>query len=142
MHFLISGFLNVLLNVWDKNIFKQLLFLPRVEDKVFCDIVSLGIDFLPPLKHLGIPDHNSVQLISQRHPIRLHIMRPSKKLNLPCAGRKSFNDPIDLVWFVTGGTNLCHNHITVQASVQGNASFGPYQTMLLKRKFEYKFLHI
>ena len=59
-------------------------------------------------------------------------MRPSKELNLSCTGRKPFNDPIDLVWFVTGCTNLCHNHITVQASVQGNASFGPNQTMLLK----------
>ena len=120
---------------------KQLSFLPWVKYKVFSNVVAFRVDLLPPLKHLGIPDHNSVQLISQSHPIRLHIMRPSKELDLSCAGRKPLNDPIDLVWFVTGGTNLRHNHITVQASVQGNASFGPNQTMLLKKVFSCLLFH-
>ena len=45
--------------------------LPGVQDEVLCYVIPLGVNLLPPLKHLGVPDHHSIQLVAQGHPVGL-----------------------------------------------------------------------
>lgn len=40
-------------------------------------------------------------------PVRLDVVGSTKEFNLSGSWRKSLNHPVDLVWFVAGGSDLC-----------------------------------
>lgn len=49
---------------------------------------------------------NAIELVSKSYPVGLDVVGSTEKLNLPGAGRESLYHAVDLIWFVTGGTDL------------------------------------
>ena len=57
--------------------------LARVEDDVLDDLVAVGVDLVEPGEHLLVVDDDAVQLVAQRHPVRVHVVRPPEELDFP-----------------------------------------------------------
>ena len=58
-------------------------FLSRVEHNVFRNVVPVGILGVPPVQHVLVVDEDAVQLVAQRHPVRVHVVRPPEELDFP-----------------------------------------------------------
>ena len=60
-----------------------MLLLPGVEYEVLGDVVAVGIYLVPPVQQLGVVYHDAVQLVAQRHPVRVHVVRTAEELDFP-----------------------------------------------------------
>merc|ERR550517_1474189 len=97
---------------------QKVLLLPGVEYEVLGDVVAVGIYLVPPVQQLGVVYHDAVQLVAQSDPVWLYVVRSAEEFNLPGAWRQSLNDPVYLVRFVAGSSDLGHDDVTVESSVE------------------------
>jgi hypothetical protein len=82
------------------------------------ELVPFRICPFKPLQHVGLVKHDAVELVPQRHPVGLNVVRPTKQFQLPRSGREALDDAVDLVRFVRGRPHLGNDDVTVKAAVQ------------------------
>ena len=77
-----------------------------MQHEVLCDVVAVGVDLVPPVEHLLVVDHDAVQLVAERHPVGVDVVRPPEQLDLARARGQPLDDAVDLVGLVARGPDL------------------------------------
>ena len=79
--------------------------------------VAVRIACLELAHELGLDESHAVELIAQRDPVGLHVVRPTEELHFAHARRQALDYAVDLVGLVRGGAHLRHNDVAINAFV-------------------------